>query len=244
MSLHVCNTVLMDGLVLIILAVNLRENNIQASIGLRQCLAALEKMEVGRSSFSADSSLILPQTIWPSASRHKDLLTGADVQFQGILTPLANAPERYKRPADDLHNSPDKASHILQRQVFNNYDPESSMGAPAPSDDTRVMARMLGLEVGPGIQPSTSYFPGYEWWPSIPISAPHHHQQHPQQGQPGQMRGHPDALPPMHIPQPGSHPSSQQTSPTTASSNHEWTSPSAYPGYGYGPPANGYGYAR
>ncbi len=26
------------------------------------------------------------------------------------------------------------------------------------------MAHMLGLEI-PGVEPSTSYYPGYEWWP-------------------------------------------------------------------------------
>ena len=29
---------------------------------------------------------------------------------------------------------------------------------------TRIMAHMLGLEM-PGVEPSTSFFPGYEWWP-------------------------------------------------------------------------------
>ena len=29
---------------------------------------------------------------------------------------------------------------------------------------TRLMAHMLGLEI-PGVEPSTSYYPGYEWWP-------------------------------------------------------------------------------
>lgn len=29
---------------------------------------------------------------------------------------------------------------------------------------TRIMAHMLGLDI-PGIEPSTSYYPGYQWWP-------------------------------------------------------------------------------
>jgi hypothetical protein len=109
----------------------------------------------------------LRQTIWPSASRFKDLLNGANAQYQGIITPLANAPDRLKRSADDSQMSPDRTSDMLQREAFSGLEKlQTPPGAGAGVEDPRMMARMLGLEV-PGIQASTSYFPGYEWWPSI-----------------------------------------------------------------------------
>jgi len=130
---------------------NLRGNNVQASLGFRQCLTALEKMEM----------------IWPSASRAKELLQGANVQLHGNLTPFESAPERNKRPADELYEK-GKTSEFLQREVLNSALLEK---APSPrganENETQMMAHMLGLEI-PGVQASTSYFPGYEWWPSIP----------------------------------------------------------------------------
>lgn len=29
----------------------------------------------------------------------------------------------------------------------------------------QLMAHILGIDVGPGLTESTSYFPGYRWWP-------------------------------------------------------------------------------
>lgn len=36
---------------------------------------------------------------------------------------------------------------------------------------TRIMAHMLGLDV-PGVEASTSYYPGYEWWPRSGTQSP------------------------------------------------------------------------
>jgi hypothetical protein len=38
---------------------------------------------------------------------------------------------------------------------------------------TRLMAHMLGLEI-PVVEPSTSYYPGYEWWPRMNQGVPLH----------------------------------------------------------------------
>lgn len=35
---------------------------------------------------------------------------------------------------------------------------------------TRIMAHMLGLDI-PGVEPSASYLPGYEWWPRTASSS-------------------------------------------------------------------------
>lgn len=41
----------------------------------------------------------------------------------------------------------------------------ASPGSPGVQDmSNRLLAQMLGLDI-PGIEPSTSYYPGYEWWP-------------------------------------------------------------------------------
>lgn len=138
------------------------------------------------------------QVIWPSASRAKDLLNGANAHFQGILTPLASAQERHKRSADDAL-SDDKTSELLQREAFGSLDAKVQT-PPGAQADQRIMAHMLGLEI-PGVQASTSYFPGYEWWPSIPLQqagcpvAPMHHQHHDLQTQ--QQAQHSDAQPRM-----------------------------------------------
>lgn len=67
--------------------------------------------------------------------------------------------------------APEKASDYLQREAFgsevNRSTPptEHIQTEPGVQDlNTRLMAHMLGLDI-PGIEPSTSYYPGYEWWP-------------------------------------------------------------------------------
>jgi hypothetical protein len=171
--------------------------------------------------------------IWPAASRHKDLLNGANVQFQGLLTPLANAPDRFKRPAEDAAAAVgNRTSEILQREVFDGYEkpPPPMPGVPIAPEDTRIMARMLGLEI-PGVQASTSYFPGYEYWPSIQMPMPQATSIHPSLGVHQPLRTL--SIPPRTIHQ-------QQPSPISPASPHDWMSPTS--SYGYG--GNGYAYGR
>jgi hypothetical protein len=87
--------------------------------------------------------------------------------------------DRPKRGAQDAFGE-DNAQHYLPREDPN-FSPNSSglggqQGAIGDSENefnntngvqdlsTRLMAHMLGLEV-PGVEPSTSYYPGSEWWP-------------------------------------------------------------------------------
>lgn len=71
--------------------------------------------------------------------------------------PMLRGDDRRKRPAEDAFGL-DKASDVLSQDIF----------GPDQVDfqdmSTRIMAQMLGLDM-PGMEPSTSYLPGYEWWP-------------------------------------------------------------------------------
>jgi hypothetical protein len=105
--------------------------------------------------------------IWPSASRAYDLLNGVKIQFDNAWTHLdPSSDHRRKRQADDAFGR-EKNSDLLQREAFGvlpDKDALSSDGNGVQDISTRIMAHMLGLDI-PGIEPSTSYLPGYEWWP-------------------------------------------------------------------------------
>jgi len=123
----------------------------QASLGLRQCLTALKKMEM----------------IWPSAGRAWALLEGAKVQFDNAGPLMQYGDDRKKRPAEDAFGQ-EKSSDVLSREAFGPVSQSSSGGVQDMS--TRIMAHMLGLNI-PDIEPSTSYLPGYEWWPRTAASS-------------------------------------------------------------------------
>jgi hypothetical protein len=83
-----------------------------------------------------------------------------------ISPPQLHFPDRHKRHADDAFGQ-EKSSDYLQREAFR--EPEVEEVAHEGEDGvqelgTRIMAHMLGLHI-PGIEASTSYYPGYEWWP-------------------------------------------------------------------------------
>jgi len=104
--------------------------------------------------------------IWPSAGRAWALLEGAKVQFDNAVPLTKQGDDRRKRQADDAFGQ-EKNSDFLSREAFGPVDQElpSSQGAQGIQDmSTRMMAQMLGLDIL-GIEPSTSYYPGYEWWP-------------------------------------------------------------------------------
>ncbi|KAF9225551.1 hypothetical protein BS17DRAFT_751446 [Gyrodon lividus] len=143
-----------------IVTLTLRPSNLQAYIGLRQLLAALREME----------------TTWPSAARAWDLLNGVKVQVDSNLAPLVQGPDRQKRGADDAFGK-EKSSDFLQREAFAAKERVTS-SAGIQDISTRMMAHMLGLDI-PGIEPSTSYYPGYEWWPRATNAMPPPYQQPP-----------------------------------------------------------------
>lgn len=112
--------------------------------------------------------------VWPSASRAWDLLNGVKlsdgVRAAQLLQTHGQSSDRQKRLADDAFGQ-EKGLDYPQRDVFddergsvsgNQGSLENQNGVQELS--TRIMAHMLGLDI-PGIEPSTSYYPGYQWWP-------------------------------------------------------------------------------
>jgi hypothetical protein len=103
--------------------------------------------------------------IWPSAGRAWALLEGAKVQFDNAVPITQQGDDKRKRPADDAFGQ--EKSSDFSRDAFGLVDvePPSPPGVQGIQDmSTRIMAHMLGLDI-PGVEPSTSYYPGYEWWP-------------------------------------------------------------------------------
>lgn len=104
--------------------------------------------------------------MWPSASRAWDLLNGVKLGPNNSAQLQSLSSDRNKRHAEDAFGQ-DKNVEYFQQNFFEapqseNGGFESQNGVQELS--TRLMAHMLGLEV-PGVEPSTSYYPGYEWWP-------------------------------------------------------------------------------
>ncbi|KAJ3874729.1 fungal-specific transcription factor domain-containing protein [Lentinula edodes] len=141
-----------------LLTLTLRPRNIQASKGLRQCLEALQEMEV----------------LWPSAARAKDLLSGA-VGSVKLGIDICETVGRAKRDVDDAFGQENNGDHA-HREAFRLTNEGGQQVRPLaqkvrPPEETgvqdlsqRLMAQMLGLV--PGVEPSTSFFPGYEFWPA------------------------------------------------------------------------------
>ncbi|KAI0049260.1 hypothetical protein FA95DRAFT_1557057 [Auriscalpium vulgare] len=148
-----------------VVTLTMRPSNVQSSVSLQQILCALKEMG----------------TIWPSAQRAGELLNGAKVSVdKGLLSALVSGAHRQKRGAEDAFGL-DKSSNILQQGAFEELErstaastPEGALPAPVQPSN-RILAHMLGIDI-PGIEPSTSYLPGYEWWPrpgqSTPSSQP------------------------------------------------------------------------
>lgn len=135
-----------------VVTLTMRPSNVQTSIALQRVLSALKEMSVR----------------WPAGQRGWELISGAhthvsDPTFQSMPV---NGQQRQKRAADDAFGLGDKVSDVLQQEAF---EERTGGGAPqqpvrgGPASD-RVLAHMLGLDI-PGIEPSTSYLPGYQWWP-------------------------------------------------------------------------------
>jgi len=140
-----------------ILTLSLRSSHVEATLGLQQCMQALKDMEV----------------VWPSASRAWDLLNGVKlsdgIHAARLIQAHGQPSDRQKRVADDAFGQ-EKDLDYPQRDVYdergnmtgNQGGFENQSGVQDLS--TRIMAHMLGLDI-PGIEPSTSYYPGYQWWP-------------------------------------------------------------------------------
>ncbi|KAI0308118.1 fungal-specific transcription factor domain-containing protein [Multifurca ochricompacta] len=134
-----------------VVTLTMRPSNVQASVALQQTLSCLKEMGV----------------IWPSAFRAWELLDGAKVHVDSGLL-ISKSMQRHKRPADDAFgtDTEDKNGAGPLTQAF---DLGSSVGVDVTAQqvstaENRLLAHMLGIEI-PGVEPSTSYLPRYEWWP-------------------------------------------------------------------------------
>jgi len=155
---------ILSAAIMHVLTLTLRPSNLQASLGFQQCMAALKDMEM----------------VWPSASRAWDLLKGVKMGSDSI-PPQIHFSDRHKRPAEAAFGQ-EKSSNYLQREAFRGPSPDTSNeeGDNGVQElGSRIMAHMLGLHI-PGFEPSTSYLPGYEWWPrSNEVAPPGSHQLSP-----------------------------------------------------------------
>lgn len=159
-----------------IVTLSLRPSNVQASMGLQQSLEALKDMEIP----------------WPAAKRSYDLLHGVKLQFDNVQAFTPGDQGRNKRPASDAFDK-ERISDVIQREAFgppnNENNATSGIGENVGVQDlsTQLMAHILGLDVS-GVVESTSYFPGYRWWPRmLPEEL--------EQEQPGQQQQSPEAWP-------------------------------------------------
>ncbi|KAL1671763.1 fungal-specific transcription factor domain-containing protein [Schizophyllum commune] len=136
-----------------ILALTVQPSNFQASLGLRQCLTALDEMQV----------------VWPSASHAWDILNGVKLGHEKGVLPETRG-EGIERNHDyknafDLEDR--KSSDALQHTTLGTYG--NARRHPSPQQAARglsqeIMANMSGLGM-PGIESSMSFCPSYEWWP-------------------------------------------------------------------------------
>ncbi|KZT29821.1 hypothetical protein NEOLEDRAFT_1160329 [Neolentinus lepideus HHB14362 ss-1] len=135
-----------------VLGAGINSVDVQASLGLRQCLNSLKEMGVA----------------WPSAARAWELLNGVKVQFEGTLTPLVNAPPRQKRPAEE---EPENHSQGYPDIVKQEPEVDSNANNNYQAFDSRMMAQMLGLDVpepmGNHAWPFTIHSPSSQPWAAL-----------------------------------------------------------------------------
>ncbi|CCM04446.1 uncharacterized protein FIBRA_06626 [Fibroporia radiculosa] len=133
-----------------IITLTRQPRNTQATIGLRQCTEALEHM----------------QRVWPSASRVRNLLEGAQVKQDQTSLSIQDNALRRKRSMGEAMGS-EKNSVDIDRMPSGGVYSESEFSYPGPTYDedasARLMYHTLGLDTG--VDDSISY-PGYQWWPS------------------------------------------------------------------------------
>jgi len=138
-----------------VVTLTMRPSNVQTSVALQRVLAALKELSVR----------------WPAAQRAWELVSGAHTHVDNGFPQHAVGLRHHKRGADDAFGLSEKVSDVLQQEAFEDRSrtqPKAdSVTSPAPgasATTNRVLAHMLGLDI-PGIEPSTSYLPGYQWWP-------------------------------------------------------------------------------
>jgi hypothetical protein len=139
------------------IVVTMRPSNGQTLLALQRVLDALKEMSIR----------------WPAAQRAWELVHGAQTHLHNGFPHYPIGERHHKRAADDAFGLSEKVSDVLQQEAFEERsrthapattDAVGSPHSPSAANTDRVLAHMLGLDI-PGIEPSTSYLPGYEWWP-------------------------------------------------------------------------------
>ncbi|KAL6298707.1 hypothetical protein BKA93DRAFT_753959 [Sparassis latifolia] len=129
-----------------------RLSNTQATIGLMQCITALRTYGT------------IVQTVCPGATSVRSLLARAKVELN--QTSKAVAESLQDRSAQCTTHS---ALNAAQTCSSARHSAGPSSAAADPDAHLRVLAHSLGLSV-PGVEASTSFYPGYRWWPRPEMS--------------------------------------------------------------------------
>ncbi|KAI0756844.1 fungal-specific transcription factor domain-containing protein [Daedaleopsis nitida] len=124
----------------------------QATLGLNRCIEACRKME----------------KLWPTATRLRTLLEGAKVHLDEST--YASHSSSRKRSVEDAlgssKNSDTGTSDMYSMPAMDGY-PRSASTSTAwdPAHGARMVTHTLGIG-GPSLEASSSFYPGYQWWPS------------------------------------------------------------------------------
>lgn len=128
-------------------------------------MQALKEMEVSLKDLTLrELKLMRCKVVWPSASRAWELLNGVKLGADSAPVPQSYSPDRQKRQADDAFGQDKGSDYLPFSGPFESKEQNNDHENGVQDLSTRIMAHMLGLDI-PGIEPSTSYYAGYEWWP-------------------------------------------------------------------------------
>lgn len=143
-----------------ILTLNRQPRDTQATIGLLQCIHALEEM----------------QDVWPATTRVRNLLKGAKVQMDD-LTALSETAGRPKRRAEEALGV-EMPQGVFIPQPYHLQPVASGSGAGGSmSGAGGGMSSGLSPYGMTSSSPGPSYVPSYEWWP--PLAGPGVSQSYP-----------------------------------------------------------------
>ncbi|EKM48188.1 uncharacterized protein PHACADRAFT_214916 [Phanerochaete carnosa HHB-10118-sp] len=137
-------TYLQSAGIMHVVTLNRQPRDTQATIGLLQCIHALEEL----------------QEVWPTALRIRNLLKGAKVQMND-LTALSETAGRPKRRAEEALGV-EAPQELLVSQAYHN-----AQSFPDNSGASGSMSSGLGSYGMANASPGLSYVPSYEWWPPL-----------------------------------------------------------------------------
>ncbi|KAI0652011.1 fungal-specific transcription factor domain-containing protein [Trametes meyenii] len=125
----------------------------QATLGLTRCISACKRME----------------TLWPTTTRLRLLLEGVKVRLDESTYAYEGHASSHKRSVEDALGSsqnPDLAARDMYGlpPMDQYHSPPSVSRAWDYGANARAIAHTLGTGMASGEQ--SSFYPGYQWWPS------------------------------------------------------------------------------